>query len=409
MATTFRQPISGLTSVWGGSSVSNETHVIPLSSPYGVMLDRIPKCTSTGTSALDNTYVSLVDLGTVLSVTIAGSPATLTASSSPSAGRVYCQIIDSIYSFSPLLLFNAADAGKTVVVNYTGYMSNLAGQYVTALQDAVTRLETFPACAVVSLNEYSAGRFDNTVADGTSVYVLGVGGHLRFLTGHYTFTTTAVNLATGTNQVTAFTDVDGYKQIGVWLIDNAGTVEVTTTEGAESATKLGTTAPPDYSGDAIQCGVIVVQGDGTGSAGGIEPVAQTDITMQTTVVLSSSLVQVPFTYEWQIDGSVLADTDAAGPWFPGFAGTITSLKLVLADSGASGSATVVDCNISGTSIYSVSGTQPTIAAGAGTYQVNASTDMGTTTFASTDYLTIDIDSAAVDAQTARIIISGVKS
>lgn len=389
--------------------MSNETHVIPLSSPYGVMLDRVPKCTSTGTSALDNTYVSLADLGTVLSVTIAGSPATLTASSSPSAGQVYCQIIDSIYSFSPLLLFNAADAGKTVVVNYTGYMSNLAGQYLTALQDAVTRLETFPACAIVSTNEYSAGRFDNTVADGTSVYVLGVGGHLRFLTGRYAFTTTVLNLASGANQVSAFADVDGYKQIGVWLIDNAGTVEIAITEGAESATKLGTAAPPDYSGDAIQCGVILVQGDGTGDAGGIEPVVQTDITMQAAEIFSSAFQSQPFTYEWAIDGSVLADTDAAGPWFPGFAGTITSLTLALADSGTSGDATVVDCNISGTSIYSVSGTRPAIAAGAGTYKTNTSTDMGTTTFASTDYLTIDIDSAAVDAQTARITISGVKS
>jgi len=262
--TTFHTLISGLDATWAGTTISGEAHVIPVSAPYAIHLHRIPKITTAGTSVFDNDVVSVADMALAgIAVTIAGSPATLNTDGNPSAGEVYFQILDATYAYSTKLVFNSADAGKAVSVDYVGYMSNLSGVYLQELFNAVARVETYPPCAVLSLNEYSAGRFDNTVADSTSVYVLGSRGDLIFTTGRYAWTTAAVDLTTGAAQVSAFTDVDGYKQVSLWLIDNSGTVETRITEGAEATTAETTTAPADYAGEAILCGTVIVQGDGT--------------------------------------------------------------------------------------------------------------------------------------------------
>ena len=120
--TTFRTMTSGLDIAVTGSSVAGETHSIPVSAPYAVYIDRIPKISSTGTSFRDNTYVSVADMATAgITCTIAGGAATITTNAAPSAGEAYFQITNSDYPFSTKIGFNATDAGKAFVVLKNGY------------------------------------------------------------------------------------------------------------------------------------------------------------------------------------------------------------------------------------------------------------------------------------------------
>jgi hypothetical protein len=85
------------------------------------------------------------------------------------------------------------------------------------------------------------------------------------------------------------------------------------------------------------------------------------------------------------------------------------LSVICADTGSGGDNLVVDCNINGTSVYAVSGTQPEITANSGTYQTDTSTDMGTTTFTNAQYLTIDFDTVPTESETVKVTIRGVRS
>jgi hypothetical protein len=156
---------------------------------------------------------------------------------------------------------------------------------------------------------------------------------------------------------------------------------------------------------------VDVKNDGTiGVAGKILAIANAKIDPQVVAGFSSTMQAQPiFEHTWNIDGSLIVGTDVAGPWFPGFAGTIQELSVICANTGSGGSNLVVDCNISGTSIYSVSGTKPTITANSGTYQTDVSTDMGTTAFTNSQYLTVDCESVPTGSETIKITIRGVRT
>jgi|GEM_PF-3452923 len=88
-------------------NITGETHVIPNNSPYTIRLKEVPK----------------KDTPSSISLTIGGSAAN-EVSAAPASGEFwpdYSTKADSDDSWNTgTILFNAADAGKTVVVSYTG-------------------------------------------------------------------------------------------------------------------------------------------------------------------------------------------------------------------------------------------------------------------------------------------------
>lgn len=88
-------------------SITGETHVIPNNSPYTIRLNEVPK----------------KDTPSTISLTIGGVAAN-EVSAPPAAGEFwpdYSTKADNDDSWNTgTILFNAADAGKTVVVSYTG-------------------------------------------------------------------------------------------------------------------------------------------------------------------------------------------------------------------------------------------------------------------------------------------------
>jgi len=88
-------------------SITGETHVIPNNSPYTIRLKEVPK----------------KDTPSSISLTIGGAAAN-EVSAAPAAGEFwpdYSTKADDDDSWNTgTILFNAADAGKTVIVSYTG-------------------------------------------------------------------------------------------------------------------------------------------------------------------------------------------------------------------------------------------------------------------------------------------------
>ena len=88
-------------------AITGETHVIPSNSPYTIRLNEVP----------------MKDTPSSISLTIGGVAAN-EVSAPPSAGEFwpdYSTKADNDDSWNTgTILFNAADAGKTVVVSYLG-------------------------------------------------------------------------------------------------------------------------------------------------------------------------------------------------------------------------------------------------------------------------------------------------
>ena len=410
--TNFRTQQSPLDLAVSGHSISNESQTVPVSSPYSVRLNETPQVNASATSCWENSWVSVAEATTLITITVGGAGRTITTNQSPSSGEVYLQICEDDFPISTKLVFHSSDAGGAVLATYTGFGSNNDTPPVTALQEAVGRCEAFPYLRMVSSNTYSAGYFDNTVENDKNVYLLPSGYQVSFSSGRYEWSGGFLDFdASGNCEVAAFSNATYWKRIGIWLYVNGGVLTPTTMESAEAATQGALTDPTDYSSEGIFCGYIDVENDGnTGVAGAIEVIPNDDIDSQIVAGFSSTMQAQPiFEFTWEIDGSLVAGTDVAGPWFPGFAGTIQSLSVICTDTGSGGDNLVVDCNISGTSIYSVSGTQPTITANSGTYQTDTSTDMGTTTFSNSEYLTIDLDTVPTASETVKITIRGVRT
>ena len=410
--TTFREMISGCDRDTAGESIVGETHAIPVSSPYEIRLEAIPKVKSTATSVFSNLYVSLAEMATAgISLTIDGNPAVLTDSSTPAVGEVYFQLIEGgERMFSTKLSFNAADVGLAVVVNYTGFASQVDAHWRETVKDAVTRLETYAPCSLLSLNTYSGGEFCNAVSDGTGIVILGSPGKLKFSTGSYSWATSVESLsAVGDMQVSAFTDVDGWKRIGIYLIDNSGTVEARITEGAESATQIGLASVITYGAEAVYCGYVDVQGDSTGAAGGIEDIPQGQCISQPVTILSSSLQGGGTQYfKFQAYGNPLAlvglTLDQAQ--YPVSAGRILNIYLCCDDMGTAGNDLVIDVKVSGVSLFAVAGDKPVLVAGAGNFQRNTTpaVDLLDTAFTAADYLTAHVNTAPDDAEHVTLIV-----
>ena len=381
--TNFRTQQSPLDIAVSGHSISNESHTVPVGSPYSIRFDEVPQVNSSATSFRNNTWVDVAEATGLITITVGGAGRTIVTNQSPSSGEVYLQICESDFPVSAKLIFHSSDAGGAMLATYTGFGSNNDAPPITALQNAITRLESFPFLRMVSSNTYSAGSFDNSVSDDKEVYALPSGYQLSFSDGLHEWAGGFLDFdASGNCEVANFTNADYWKRIGVWLFISGGNLTPTTMESAEAASQGALADPSDYASEGFFLGYVDVQNDGTtGAAGKILAIANAKIDSQVMVGFSSTMQTQPvFEFTWEVDGSLIADTDVAGPWFPGFAGTIQELSAICADTGSGGSDLVIDCNISGTSMYSVSGTKPTITANSGTYQTDTSTDMGTTTF-----------------------------
>ena len=400
-----------------GESISGETHTIPVSAPYEIRLHRIPKIQSTATSWLDNVFVDADDMTTAgVSFTIGSVAGAISTQQNPAAGSAYFQIIEGdTLGVSTKVRFHASDAGKPFVINYTGWMSVVESLPIIRLQQAITRLEEYSPCELLSLNTYSAGWFDNSVADGTSVVVLSSKGLLEFTTGRFKWNSQTVSLTTGTTQVTAFTDVDGYKKIGVFLVETSGVLEARITESGEAATIGALPDPPNYNDEAFFCGYVTVQGDGTG---GLTAISQTSLSSVSIVARSTALQsRTRWPFKFTTYGAVEVSGLLDNVLFPGIPLEFDSVTLHVGDTGTTGDNVVCDVQVnegSGwQSLFSATANQPTVAVNTGIDQTDATpaTDMdfslllsGSNKTAATAQVRVLVDSANVGVRHVSVII-----
>ena len=411
--TTFPALYSGLDTPVSGVS-QTETHSIPLTAPYAILLSRIPRCSATAASVIGNPFVTIAALRTECAVTINGVPATIIEGQTPTAsGQVAMQITQGgQYEFSPLVTFHSSDAGKTAVFIYFGFMSNADSRYIVALQQAVNRLEDLPPCAILAASTYDGGAFGRGSADSASVYVAGLRGALATPSGYLTFDGGTLNLATGVTQVSAFSDVDGYKTISVYLQLVSNALALRIAESAESATKPVT--PTITEADGWLCGAVVVQGDGTGTAGGILPIAQAECSSFWNMAgaasnsSSSSSSATAFTFAlWGVLPATEAiDVAHVAPT----AATISRVTVFLHESGTAGTTVFdVQTKASGgawTSRYASTSVMPTIAYNAGDEATldSPSTVMLDNAIPAGSLLRVVCPSVATGAATARVTV-----
>lgn len=275
VTTLFPALYSGLDTPDSGMT-QTETHRIPISAPYEILLSRIPRCVATASSVVDNAFTTITALRGECSLTIDGAAATIIDGQTPGASmQVAFQIAaGGQYEFSPKVIFHSSDAGKTAVFSYTGFMSNADSRYFDAVHDAVGRLEALPPCALLSAATYDGGAFLRGTADDKTVYVTGLRGSVYSENdGHLSFDGATLSLASpGVTPVSAFTDVSFYKTISVYLQVVSGVLALRIAESNEFEEDPIT--PTITAAEGWLCGAIIVQGDGTGLAGGILPITQ---------------------------------------------------------------------------------------------------------------------------------------
>jgi hypothetical protein len=416
--TTFRTPISAFDIPTTGSSISGETHYVPVTAPYEIRLDRIPKVIASATSWLDNIYVDVAGMiAAGISFTVGGHAGTIT-NTTPAEHEGEFQITDTDYPFSTKVTFNVANKGEAAVFAYTGYMSPTDSKWSTALHSAVDRLEEYPSCAMLSTNERSSGRFDNTVADTKTVYVCPSKGKIKFTYGLLSWAGGVLDLTSaGDTQVTAFTDVDGYKRIGVYFIETTGALVLAITESAESATLGGLVDPAPPTEEYCLLGYVNVRGDGTGNAGGITVIAQTAITWSTTEGMSNvyaAYPKIPFlfrTYGPPVVGEVL---DV--PLSPGMDWDIERIDVYCGDTGTAGDDLVLDVQRKAAggawaSVFDLDADKPTIPDNTGVDQTTTedTTNMNTEqTFDATDMLQVIVDSMPPGCLHVSCIVWGIE-
>ena len=408
--TSFPTLYSGLDTPVSGTT-QTETHSIPLTAPYAILLSRIPRCSATSASVIGNPFVTIAALRTECAVTINGVPATIIEGQTPSAsGQVAMQITQGgQYEFSPLVTFHSSDAGKTAVFIYFGFMSNADSRYIVALQQAVNRLEDLPPCAILAASTYDGGAFGRGTADSASVYVAGLRGALSTASGYLSFTGGTLTLASGVTQVSAFSDVDGYKTIAVYLRLVSTALALRIAESAESAEKPAT--PTITDADGWLCGAVVVQGDGTGAAGGILPIAQTDCYSLWNMAgagaaSSSSATAFTFALWGALPATEAIDVAHVAPT----AATISRVTVFLSESGTAGS-TIFDVQTKTTggvwtSRYVSTSVMPTIAYSTGDDAMldSPASVMLDNAIAAGSLLRVVCPSVATGAATARVTV-----
>lgn len=408
--TTFPALYSGLDTPVSGAA-QTEPQTIPLTAPYTLLLSRIPRCAATAASVVNNPFTTIAALRTECAVTINGVPATIIEGQTPTAsGQVAMQITQGgQYEFSPLVTFHSSDAGKTAVFTYFGFMSNADSRYIVALQQAVNRLEDLPPCAILAASTYDGGAFGRGTADSASVYVAGLRGALSTASGYLSFSGGTLTLASGVTQVSAFSDVDGYKTISVYLRLVSTALALRIAESAESAEKP--TTPTITAADGWLCGAIIVQGDGTGAAGGILPIAQAECFSLWNMAgggtaASSSATAFTFALWGALPATEAIDVAHVAPT----AATISRVTVFLSESGTAGSTIFdVQTKASGgawTSRYASTSVMPTIAYNAGNEATldSPSTAMLDNAIPAGSLLRVVCPSVATGAATARVTV-----
>lgn len=407
--TNFLTLYSGLDTAKGGTSAT-ETHRIPVSAPYAVLLSRIPRCSELSSSVIDNAFTTIAAFRAECSLTINGTPATIISGATPTAsGEVAFQIIQGDqWRFSPKVTFHSSDAGKTAVFTYFGFMSNADSRYLDQIRNAVNRLEDLPPCAILSMNTHDGGAFLNGTADSTSVYVTGTRGAVDTGNGLLAFAGGALDLTADATQVSAFSDVDGYKSIAVYLQYISGALALRIAESAESATKP--TTPTIADADGWLCGAVIVQGDGTGNAGGIETIAQSDCFSLWNMAgggnSSSATVPVSFALWGALQAGEALDVMQVVPTNA----VIQRVTVVLEESGSAGS-TVIDIQTKAsggawTSRYATTNDMPTIPYTAGDEAVvdSPGTDMTDAAMSAGTLIKAVCESVATGAANGRVTV-----
>ncbi|MHC1714949.1 MAG: glycine-rich domain-containing protein [Acidaminococcaceae bacterium] len=202
-------------------AITGETHIIPSNSPYTIRLAEVPVKESPST----------------VSLTIAGVAGTEVAAE-PAAGEFRCDYTtnaDSDENWNTgLIQFNAADAGKTVVVNYNG-MGSLASV-------DFHRSQLFK----------TSGTF-NVPKGITKVYLSGCGAGAGGYRGY---------------SVSVGEDTSDYKRGGGGAGASVYREEITVTPGQEITVTIGAAGAAEKAGGATSFGALLtLPGGGAATVG----------------------------------------------------------------------------------------------------------------------------------------------
>lgn len=139
------------TNVMEIKAISGETHQIPTSSPYTVRLNEVPQKTDPST----------------LKVSYSGGSQLTEVAATPEAGQFWPDYNTTSHGVEDwntgTLLFNAADAGKTVTVSYNG-IGALVDDRVADMLEVTVTASTQPERYIDS--SYVPGSYDSTTGSG---------------------------------------------------------------------------------------------------------------------------------------------------------------------------------------------------------------------------------------------------
>jgi len=390
-------------------SLTQEIQVIASASPYAADLDQVPQVKTGISTLLENVWVDVTTASGLITVEIETAPsvwtaATLVESASPAANQVYFQLVNSTtFPFSPRMIFNSAHAGQRVRTSYEGWGSVPLAKYMITLWSQLEQALNALPPRLVSDETYNYGRLDGGGVASTSCYVTSSQQELigeDFSQGIFD-TDTEADFSTGGNcEVAIFTNADYWRRIIVALDYNGSSWSFETVESAEASSQGGLTTP-DLPLQFIPVGIVDVQNDGnTSAAGHVLAIPSSQVT-PVSVGKQATIHRHDFEYY----GALVADEEVCVPFFPGYAGELRGVTILIQDSGTSGS-TIVDVLLAdsgdptGTTMFT-GAAKATIASDSGnvgTVKVTGS-DLTNVTFTASQWIRIKFTSTvAVSAE-----------
>ncbi|MGR3310668.1 MAG: hypothetical protein ACUZ77_07820 [Candidatus Brocadiales bacterium] len=239
---TFGTEVNRRTSL---QAITNEYHVILRTSPYYIRLEEVP----------DSGY----------GVTITGYTA---SNSMPVISTEF--YVD--YSIG-YVYFYSSEAGKQVSVNYFGKGSAVDAEDINAHTSAIQNAQII----IERLRPYAQETPDQSIGIKSGVYF--IGKTWKNYTGN-----TAIRMGTGGEYQVSAMSANYYNKV-LFTLDSAGLLRKY--EGAPAANPKNLIPPPIPAGELPVC-IVTVHDDGTGSAGTIDNITDSDILDIRATVISPS-------------------------------------------------------------------------------------------------------------------------
>lgn len=388
-------------------AISNETHTIPVQSPYSIFLHQIPKVATAATGIVTNAWVSVAQAALYLTVEIETSTgvwetATLT-DTTPGVLEAQVQLANSLFPYSTQIFFAAAYAGKAVRVSYTGFGSTPLARYLTRLFVGLESVLNTSLPQMIDMATYNGGRMDGQGTATTEVLV--TPSSLLLPGASVPFPGVTLDFGSGGNvEVSAFTNANYWKRCLVYVAYSGGW-SYSLDESAEAASQGALITPTDDVTKTL-LGVVDVQNDGTtGSAGHVTAIPASRITSQVRVS-SGGVLQ---SHTLRVYGSPGAG-ELDVPFAPHAAGELVTFGIYLDDSGSAGQ-TRIDVKLcsssdrAGTSVFTSSATQAIItASGQEELDVCSGADFATTAFTANNWFRFTAEEWATDAADIQVTL-----